>query len=693
MGDRSRIADRLARADVTSFVGRRRECELFRSVIAAAEPEFSVLLLHGPGGVGKTTLLRQLAREAAAAGRPVFALDARNLTPNRDAVVRALGEALGAGDVVDPTKLPFPSRSVLLIDTFEAIGALDTWLRETLLPALPDDLAVVVAGRHPPALPWRTDGRWSRLARIVEVKNFEPHESAAFLASRGVDAAADPGVLEFTRGHPLALALVAGVLAQQPRTARFDPAEAPDVVARLLELLLYDVPEAVHRQALEICAVARTTTERLMIAILGDDGGRAFAWLRRQPYIESGAFGIFPHDLVRELLVADALWRDAQGLMKQARRIYGILHGYVASARGAERQRLLMDALYVTRTRPTNRRYFDWSALDDVRAEPMDSEDATWAFEVIERHEGAASASIAREWWQRQPHAFHVFRDARERRFGLLVMLDLGDADAVRAVDDPAVPAALSFVERHGPVERGEGVVQLRWWMHAESYQAVTAAINLTAMHVVSHCMTRPRMAWSFVAMAEPDFWLTHFAGVNFARVPAADYEVGGRRYGVFAHEWRVEPPADWATGAGTPMPFTGAAPLPPTLDETTFRNAVRQALRDYTRPSALQESPLRAARCLTRPSGAPASAETIRRALRETADALKGNPRDAKLHRAIWLTYFEPLATQEAVAERLALPFSTYRHHLGRAVDHVIDSLWRLERLGRKLSLPDLPD
>jgi hypothetical protein len=687
------MANRLARADAASFVGRRRERELFRSALSGKEPAFSVLLLHGPGGVGKTTLLRELAREARAAGRPVLTLDARDLAPTRGDVMRAVAEMLGAPDGVDPGELPFPPRAVLFVDTFETISALDTWVRDTLLPALPDDLLVVIAGRQAPALPWRTDGRWSRLARSVELKNFEPDESAAFLASRGVEGAADAGVLEFTSGHPLALALVAGVLAQRPDRPQFDPADSPDVVAHLLELLLQDVPHAMYRQALEICALARTTTERLLVEMLGDaEGARAFAWLRQQPYIESGPFGLFPHDLVRELLVADAQWRDSASALGRARRVYGILHSHIAAAQGAERQRLLMDALYVTRTKPTNRRFFDWSALDQVRAEPMDASDASWAFAVIARHEGAASAEIARAWWKAQPSAFHVFRDAREERFGFLVMLDLADTN-VRRVTDAAVSAALDFIERHGPVQAGDGAVYLRWWMHAESYQAVTAAINLTAMHVVSHCMTRPRVAWSFVSMADPDFWMTHFAGVNFARVPGADFEVGRRGYGVFAHDWRVEPPADWATGAATPMPFAGAVPVTPPLDEKAFRNAVRQALRAYTRPTALLDNPLRTARCVAGGSGDPASPAAIQRTMREVVDALKSNPRDAKLHRAIWLTYFEPLATQEAVAERLGLPFSTYRHHLGRAIDHVADALWRLERLGRKLSVPGLPD
>ena len=75
----------------------------------------------------------------------------------------------------------------------------------------------------------------------------------------------------------------------------------------------------------------------------------------------------------------------------------------------------------------------------------------------------------------------------------------------------------------------------LRFWMHREAYQAVTAAINLTAMNIVTHVLTRPNMAWNFVAMADPAFWLPHFSGLNWPRAAEADFAGGGLTYGVYA--------------------------------------------------------------------------------------------------------------------------------------------------------------
>ena len=42
--------------------------------------------------------------------------------------------------------------------------------------------------------------------------------------------------------------------------------------------------------------------------------------------------------------------------------------------------------------------------------------------------------------------------------------------------------------------------------------------------------------------------------------------------------------------------------------------------------------------------------------------------------------TFVRPAPTQEAAAEVLGLPFSTYRRHLAAALDELADLLWAVE-------------
>ena len=64
---------------------------------------------------------------------------------------------------------------------------------------------------------------------------------------------------------------------------------------------------------------------------------------------------------------------------------------------------------------------------------------------------------------------------------------------------------------------------------------------------------------------------------------------------------------------------------------------------------------------------------------IRDAVALLAPNPKDRKLHRALWHTFFEPAPTQEQAAELLDLPFNTYRYHLSRGIERV--STWLRQR------------
>jgi hypothetical protein len=174
---------------------------------------------------------------------------------------------------------------------------------------------------------------------------------------------------------------------------------------------------------------------------------------------------------------------------------------------------------------------------------------------------------------------------------------------------------------------------------------------------------------------------------MDINRSPEADFKMGDKRYGVFAHDWRAVPVAAWLELLGQrelntnlkPEDLEAARPAPlVVLSEPEFKDSVRDALRDFTRLSALQHSPLLRSRLLR--EHAEASATALQRLLQEAANQLKANPKDEKTYRAVLRTYLEPAATQELAAELLDLPFSTYRRHLTSGVEKIIDSLWQRE-------------
>ena len=131
-----------------------------------------------------------------------------------------LARALGLPAEASPREaLAGGEPAVLLLDTFEAAGGLEDWLREQFVPALPARSLVVVAGRNAPGRAWRRDPGWGDLLRVVSLRNLEPDDARAFLRSAGVAEEHHGWMLELSHGHPLALSLLVDVLSQRQATA------------------------------------------------------------------------------------------------------------------------------------------------------------------------------------------------------------------------------------------------------------------------------------------------------------------------------------------------------------------------------------------------------------------------------------------------------------------------------------------
>src|SRR3954469_14423264 len=113
-----------ARAD--GFIGRAAPMREFVAALAG-QSDIRVLFVHGPGGIGKTTLLEAFAREARSRGRPVRYLDARDVecsVGGLSIALAALPPSEGADDDrvedgrVEDGRVEDGSAEVLLLDGY-----------------------------------------------------------------------------------------------------------------------------------------------------------------------------------------------------------------------------------------------------------------------------------------------------------------------------------------------------------------------------------------------------------------------------------------------------------------------------------------------------------------------------------------------------------------------------------------------
>jgi hypothetical protein len=675
------------------FRGREDELCLFRSALCAS-PDGSVLYVHGLGGVGKSALLRECTGIAMQAGLETVLLDGRLVDPSPGGFLLALRDVLALGATDSPVAcLRERGRPVLMLDSYELLAPLDAWFRQTFLPQLLPGVVVVIAGRHPPR-EWTTDPRWGPIFRPIPLKNLRADESRALLAERRVPETQHSAILEFTHGHPLALVLVADVIASAGPDLAFSPAAAPDVVYALLERFVAGVPTVTHRRALELCAHVRVTTEGLIGALVeGGDPHELFEWLRRLSFMEMGPEGLFPHDVVREALDAEFRWRDAEAYSAMHRRLWLHLRDRLSNSTGRAQQRAFFDKLYLHRANLVGARYHDYGTLGSIFAEPATEDDHVFIAGAVRHHEGDASARIVEHWLRRQPYGFHVIRGAGNGLVGFVATLAVHDPSPEDMDVDPAVRAAWEFARRRGPLRSGDEMLHHRFHMACDVYQEVSPTINLLATMVTVAPLQRSRLAWSFITFAEPERWLPIMRYIRFERADEATFAVGGRRYAVFAHDWRIETFDTWwereaersLAGEDEPELVVGPNPAPLTvLSESEFAESVRRALRDYADRTALSSNPLLRARVVRDAAGDAATVVSLQAILREAVEHLGKAERDRKFYRALFLTYIQRAPSQERAAERLGVAFGTYRYHLARGIERVVALLWQRELHGR---------
>jgi DNA-binding SARP family transcriptional activator len=272
------LAGRLWAARQHSFVGRGAERALFASALRGAGQGFAALYLYGPAGIGKSTLLRQLADDATAAQRRVVPVCGRVIGASVAAFTEAASPALS-----DP-------RAVLMIDAFERCGELEGWLRDRFLPLLPDGVIVALAGQQPPEPAWRFDPSWSGALLVHGLGDLSRPEADQLLKSRGIPDGVREPVLAFAGGHPLALSRAADVARRCCDSAASSERPGDEVLQTLLTELIETVPSPDHRMAPHVCAHADTTGEQLLRADVADndtahvDPAELYAWLRTQRF-------------------------------------------------------------------------------------------------------------------------------------------------------------------------------------------------------------------------------------------------------------------------------------------------------------------------------------------------------------------------------------------------------------------------
>jgi hypothetical protein len=647
-GGRSRsgtLAARLVDRDRIRFVGRTAELALLERCLED-NPPASVVLVHGPGGIGKSTLLRELARSAQERGRETFFVEGRELPPMPDALEAVLATARES------------EAPLVLIDTYERMTALDGYLRRGLLPSLPARTVVVIAGRGAPAPAWFAGG-WEGVATELELGALPPDEALALLATHGLDDDRAQAVVEWADGSPLALALAADTAAAD---SSWNPArgpEKPEIVRSLIRRLAESEIESVRLSALGVAAIARVTTVELLRDVLPDsDAEGAYRRLSQLTFTEPLGDGLTLHELVRKALWADLRRRDQERERELRRRI--VDHLYERARRGD--LLLAIDMAHLIENTAI-KWGFGWEGSVDYRIDDVREGDAELIREALEERQFAQWWPLTQRFFAEAPERVAIARDTRDRVCGYMVCMTTTTAPAF-ANEDPLLGRWLAHARAEAQL--GESVL---WHdsidLTGDRRGRVQAMLGVAG--VLRSGAANPRFAYLPLNPVNPD-------AVEFARaigaehIPELDLEFDSHR--LECH--RVDYGPGGLLAAQRAVVYAELGLAPPHLTEPAVDiEAVREALRNFRNPHELARSSLATG------DTPEERVESVRVLFRAAAERAFGDSENEKLlARVLVRGYLEPAASHEQAALDLSLSRAAYFRRLRAAAERIAEYL-----------------
>jgi AAA ATPase domain len=638
------LGERIRAGDAARFAGREGELERLERILDPAS-EIHVGFVHGDGGIGKSTLLRELGRRAEERGYEVFAVDGRELAPAPRELERAL-----AGAATSP-------RPLILLDTYERIEAFGELLRSRILSRLPETTRILVAGRRPPEAGWQHDG-WETATLVLPLGPLGPGDADLLLERRGIE---DPRVksdlIAWAGGSPLALTIAADGAGASPGP-RIDggPGDERTITAALVRRIVGDEVDGSHAEVLAVAAIADRVDARLLGDVLPEvDGVAASAWLRGLSFAEAVGRGTALHELARRALAAELAAEEPGHERDLRRRIADHLAG---RGRAGESGRFLEFGALVRD--PSIRYGFGVVGSRTHYVDGLREGDAEAAAAALGEGERGWWPGT-RRWFEEVPGAVTTVRDSAGALAGFSVSVLLADAPGWAAADPALAPV---FVHAEG-ADPGRTLVRRELYDLTHDREG---AVDSPVVALINAAFARQgdllRVERQYCVNDSRDRTTLDFnAAAGIRHLADLDHDDGGRALAYHLLEYGPEGMME----AGRALVYGDLGLAPPAARSALEADAVRDALRDFHDPLALAAGPLGSGETTA------ARADSARRLLREATEAeFSRSLPEQQLRATIEWGYFDADVGHDAAALKLNVSRATYFRRLAEAVERV---------------------
>jgi hypothetical protein len=640
------LAARVAERDRLRFVGREQELAFLERCLDGP-PAASVVLVHGPGGIGKSMLLRALDRSARERGFETFFVEGRELPPMPDALEAVLADAR------------HHERPLVLVDTYERMTALDGYLRRGLLPSLPEGAVVVIAGRRAPDPAWFAGG-WEGIATELELTALTRPEALRLLALGGLEDERADAVVDWADGSPLALTLAGETAAVDADWTPEKGLERPELVRLLLRRLADTELGRVRLSVLGVAAIARVTTaELLRVVIPSADPEIEFAALQTLTFAEPLGDGITIHELVRKAQHADHRRREGVLERELRRRIVDYL--FERATRGETL--LAIDMAHLIENEAI-RWGFGWEGsvsyrIDDVR--PGDAEQVrAW----LAKLRYPDYWELTQAFFEQVPERIAVARDADDRLCGYTITMSAANAPPI-AERDPLIGPRLAHARREAHL--GDSVL----WRDSVDFTGdprgrVQAMLGMSG--VLRSGVANPRFAYLPINPGRPGA-LRFAQALGAQHLEQLDCAIGTQQIQCYRIDYG--PGGLFAAMRAVVYAELGLAVAEQTRGASPDVESVREALRNFRLPHELARSPMASG------STQDERADSVRAVLRAAAGRAFGDSENEKLlQRVLIRGYIDPAVSHEQAAIDLSLSRAAYFRRLRAAAERLAEYL-----------------
>jgi hypothetical protein len=565
-----------------------------------------VLFVHGPGGIGKSAVLHELARRAEERQTSVRRVDGRDRDVAGERLQSALAELRDTGS------------GVLLLDSYEHVPALGAVVREMLAAPGCREIRVVIAGRRPPEPAWLHNGLDAQ-SHVVRLAPLGPDDARELVQRRGLRNPEEVARLaSWANGSPLALAVAADALlgGQVLDLDRLD-ADAM-IAATLLDRLVGDELDGRDRDVIAVAAIARAVDARLLAAVLpGIDGDHAEAWLRSLSFAQPLGLRVTLHERVSKAVRGALLAHDPALERDLRRRIAD--HLYARTLMGEAR-------LSTDQAELISDDQVRWGLAPPPIGYYVAAVAAGDAQEIAAQLGVAGSAwwSGAARWFAESPEHVLVVRDASGRLAGFGISVTL-DSAPDWAAEDTVLGPWLADARRRA--SSGDALL-IRDRVDFSDAALGHSPVASACAHAVAFRSGLATIRYMYAGLPDDPDAQEFVRSIGYRRVPELDVQDGERTVRGFF--------ADLGPG-GTSGILRDAVyrdlsipPPPSSQPEDLAATIVRDALRAFRTPSALAVSPL------ARGGTIDERAASMRRLLVAAVDGAFGDSAEEQLQRSV---------------------------------------------------------